>query len=328
MPLPPLRNTIEALQQDVLPGVAGAAFVMCLFLLLGRRAGAVGSAAAVTFAFIWANFTIEDTTFDKETGKLVWEKAHRLAPWKADPDAFSAYHALIRAALLLLILGLISRGIGFVTSLGLSESRRWVANVLVWATRLVSVFVVSGWLLSERLSAGSPWLRSVIGIAMFMNWFILDSLAQARASADAAAIQGILFYAASVVLLYANSTLLMELAVVIGSAMFGLAVSSYLTSADVSGAFPATVVFLPGLTIGAQPSLTTEVPAICFWLLAFAPLALAPFLIPSLARRQGWQVRAMRAVAVSVPLIAAIVTTMQYEEFPFGKEELPAGENE
>ena len=43
-PLPPLKDTLEALQQCVLPGAGGAALVLAAFLCLGRWAGATGSA--------------------------------------------------------------------------------------------------------------------------------------------------------------------------------------------------------------------------------------------------------------------------------------------
>ena len=106
----------------------------------------------------------------------------------------------------------------------------------------------------------------------------------------------------------------MEIAVVIGSAMFGIAVVASLMKADASGAVPAAVAFLPGLVLGSRPTLETEVPYVSFLLVSIAPLILAPFLIPALARKNGWLVRVLRAALVLVPLVVAIVVAAQFDQ--------------
>src|SRR4051794_28272433 len=104
--LPPAADVLGPLHDAVLPGAGGAALVVCLFLVLGRWAGAVGSALAVAVAFAWANYTFAAVSWD-DTGRLV--------PWKAGPDA-PAWHWLARAGLLLVAVGLISRWIGLVAA--------------------------------------------------------------------------------------------------------------------------------------------------------------------------------------------------------------------
>src|SRR5205807_8647466 len=56
IPAPPTAEVVERLYQFALPAAGGAALVVCVFALLGRWAGALGSAAAVVVAFAWANF--------------------------------------------------------------------------------------------------------------------------------------------------------------------------------------------------------------------------------------------------------------------------------
>jgi hypothetical protein len=315
--MPPLRNAIEALQQDVLPAAAGATLVVCLFLMLGKRAAAIGSAAAMVFAFIWANFSFENS-IDSETGELVWANTHHLLPWKVEPSPRVEWVPF--AAFVLIVVGLLSRWLGLLASRQLPERRWWVANLLVWIPRIIAVVVVSTWLVSERVMSESPWLRPTILLAMLLIWLTLDALARVREGGEIAAYLAMIFFAASGVLLYGHSAKFMEVAVVIGSAMFGIALVASLMKCDVSGAIPAGVAFLPGLVLGGRPSLTTEVPYESFLLVSFAPIVLAPFLIPFLSRKNGWQVRAIRATLVLAPLAAAIIIAAQHEQLPFDQE--------
>jgi hypothetical protein len=183
------------------------------------------------------------------------------------------------------------------------------------------VFVVSGWLVSERVAGESPWLRPALLAAMLLIWITLDSLAHARVGGEIAAHLAVIFMAAGIVLLYAHSARFMEIAVVLGSAMFGIAVAATAAKTDVSGAVPAGVAFLPGLVLAARPSLAeNQVPAASFWLIVLAPLVLAPFLLPALARRDGWLTRSIRVVLVLIPLIIAVVLAAQHEKLVFEEE--------
>ena len=125
-PLPPTKYVLEALQNDVLPAAGGGALVLCLFLLLGRWAGALGSAAAIAVAFLWSNFTLTLLKFDE---KPTWDNTARLLPWKPGENA-PGWHWLPLAALLLVVVGLLSRWIGI-------AARRTLPD------RLTSIAVVS-----------------------------------------------------------------------------------------------------------------------------------------------------------------------------------------
>src|SRR5919108_3201727 len=152
-PLPPTKYVLEALQNDVLPAAGGGALVLCVFLLLGRWAGALGSAAAIVVAFLWANFTLTYLKFDD---KPTWENTARLIPWKPVEGA-PGWHWLPRAALVLVVVGLVSRWIGMIAARSLPGRLWWGANLLVWAPRLAGVIVVSGWLASGRAAAAPEW---------------------------------------------------------------------------------------------------------------------------------------------------------------------------
>ena len=353
-PLPPAKDVLEALQQDVLPGAGGAALVVCVFALLGRWAGALGSAVAVVLGVVWGNVK---SSYEK----LTWEETWRLRPWKL-PDDADGRDWLLKAALLLVVVGLLSRWLGLIAARVLPESRWWGANLLVWAPRVAAVIVVSGWLtvgeVAQKRPADAPpaaeagkaeetikvavttaWplLRPQLALAMLLLWVVLDSLARAGAGAQVAAYQGAALLAAGAIILYAHSAKSAELAILLGSAMFGVAVATAVVAFpavksdpdawrfgsdvegfDASGAVPAGVAFLPALLFGVQPWLNEHtVPPACFWLVALAPLVLLPFVLPPLARKTGWYVPVTRAVLVLAPIVAALVVAGQHAQMAF-----------
>ncbi len=320
IPLPPTTEVLSALQQDVLPGAGGAALVVCGFAILGRWAGALGSAVAVVFGFAWGNFTFV---------KLKWEDTGRLLPWKMEDDAVG-YEWLPRAALLLVVVGLVSRWLGLLAARALPEQRWWGANVLVWSPRIAAVVVASGWLTIGDAAKEWPVLRPALVVAMLLAWVTLDALARSGAGTQVAAYLGAMLFTGGVIFLYAHSAKSTELAVVLGSALFGVAVAGTAIAAhsaksdgsashiDVSGAVPAGVAFVPGLLLGARPWLTAQdVPPACFWLVALAPLVLLPVLIPAVSRKSGWYVPIIRAVLVLIPLVAAALLAGEYAQMAF-----------
>lgn len=325
VPLPPLKDVLDMLQHAVLPGAGGAALVMCAFLLLGRWAGALGSATAVAFGFYWGNFAYVKRPDDEPPTWTTW----RLIPWTPPDENALGVHWLVRAGLILVGVGLASRWLGHLAARVLPERYWWGANVLVWVPRAVAVFVVSAWLVLGKAAEGPEWafLRWAILAAMLLAWVALDGIARAGASAQVAAYAGAMMMTGAAVLLHAHTAMLMEVAVILGFAMFGVAVANALSrpdadgrKADASGAVPAVVAFLPGLMLGAWPGLTTTVPDKVFWLVALAPAVLLPFLLPPVARKNGWWVPALRAALVLIPLAVAIGLAAQHETLVFEEQ--------
>src|SRR5579859_2686469 len=109
-PPPPLKEVLEALYQFVLPGAGGAALVLAAFLLFGRWTAALGSAAAVTAAFMWGNFTL-----GLNNDPPGWANTWRLIPWTPE-DTAPGYQWPARAALVLVIVGLLSRWVGLLAA--------------------------------------------------------------------------------------------------------------------------------------------------------------------------------------------------------------------
>ncbi len=268
------------------------------FLVIGRSGAALGSAVAVAVAYMCGNFTLANLSFDEPIP--TWENTSRLLLWKP-VESSPGYQWLPRAALVLLIVGLVTRWLGLFASRLVPERAWWSVGLLVWLPRAAAVYVVSAWLVLGHAAADPKWasLRWELVASMLLAWLVLDGLARNGLSASVSAYLATMFLAGGMVLLYSHNAKFMELAVVIGSAMFGIAVVVCVASVggplSASGAIPAAVVFLPGLVLGTRPSHDeTKVPAISFWLVALAPLLLAPFLIPREPAEPGARVRAAR----------------------------------
>jgi hypothetical protein len=321
--MPPTKYILETLQADVLPAAGGAALVLCLFLLLGRWSGALGSAAAIVVAFLAANFTLADLKGDD---KPTWENTGRLISWKPAESA-PGWQALPRAALLMVVVGLLSRWIGLLANRYLPERYWWGANLFVWAPRLAVVIAVSGWLAAGP-AASKPeweWLRLQLILSIFAVWIALDGLARDDSGtwtgAEIAAYLSVIFLTAGAILLYTHNAKFMDLAVILGCGMFGIAVVATLGGCDTSGAVPACAAFLPGLIFGTRPSMVAHVvPSLALWLVALAPLVLLPFTVPALARGNGWMLRIARVLLILAPLITAIVLASQHEKLAFDEE--------
>jgi hypothetical protein len=251
--------------------------------------------------------------------------------------------------------GLASRWVGLLAARGLHERYWWGPGVLVWLPRIAAAAVVSGWLVLGHAAQAPEWaaLRWELAAATVLVWFVLDELARKGLGAEVSAYLGAALFAGGLVLLYAHNAKFMELAVLMGSAMFGIAaatgvmkslpdqvpepVAEYNPNPELydarkpdaiprpelplaaSGAIPAGVLFLTGLLLGTRPShAENKVPAICFWLVALGPALLAPFLVPRLARQNRWLLLAGRVALALAPLVAAVLLAGKYETLAYG----------
>jgi hypothetical protein len=224
--------------------------------------------------------------------------------------------------MLMVIVGVLSRWLGMITSHILPERRWWFANVVVWVPRIAAVVIVSGWVTAGKANDNMPWLWPAVAASMLVIWVPLDGLAIGEKGAESAGYLFALFFAAGIVLLYAHSARFTELAVIMSSALFGVALIACVTRIDVSsGAIPAGVAFLPGLLIAAGPSLAeNKVPAASFWLLSLAPVLLSPFLLPGIAAKESGYLRVLRCLLILAPLVVAIVLAAQHEKLAFEED--------
>jgi hypothetical protein len=169
-------------------------------------------------------------------------------------------------------------------------------------------------------AADAAWLKPALVAAMIGVWVALDGVARDRAGSEVAAYLAAAFFAAGAVLIYHHTARFMDLAVMCGCAAAGVAVASFPTRADASGAVPLGVVGLPGLMLNGRYLVESQVPAVSFWLVALAPLGLLPFLVPAVARLPRWVVISLRSLLILSPLLAAVVVAAQHEQLAFAEE--------
>jgi len=310
-PIPPTPLIVETLRDLVLPAAGGAALILGLFLTLGRWAGCLGSAAAVVAGFVWANFTLD--TGGEAAGAIEWERTSRIIPWLPDKPT---WHSLPRAALVLVLVGLASRGLGLIAHRALSDRWWWVERLLVWVPRWVALLVVGSWVMPVPWAEAYPWSKAALAATMLLSWVVLDGTARGGAGSQVALALAAMFFAAGGVTIFAHSKLFMDAAVVLGAAFFGIAVIARVGRVDASGAIPAGVAFLPALLVNARYQSESLVPLSAFWLVGLAPLALLPGLIPRVGRLHPLILGAGRMILVLIPLFIAVELAMANEQLP------------
>ena len=314
-PLPPTDDVIAALKVTVIPAASVAAFAFALFLALGRRVSALGSAVAVLAGMAYANW-IEL--------RLPWN------PGESNPVRI-AWEWLPRSALLLVAVGLATRGLGrawhhavetwWNRRLAGSKSpdgRNDGSTVIVWLPRLTATIVVAVWLVPDRLREPEPWLLPAFVLVAFLEWIVLDSLARNGRSISVSFALAAIFFAASGVILYSHSARFMDVSVMAGAAFLGLGIVGLaVRSADCTGAVPAAVALLPGLLLSTKAGTESHVPLASVLLVAIAPLALSLWFIPALARRDGPHALVARMMLVLIPLVTALVLAGRVETLPW-----------
>jgi hypothetical protein len=318
IPAPPTQDVVERLYQFALPAAGGAALVVCLFALLGRWAGALGSAAAVVVAFLWANFAPPAGSWDSGDKPFPWVETGRPIPWKPDAERPQAWHWLPRAALTLVVVGLFTRWLGLFAARYMPERRWWVVNLLVWLPRIGAAAAVAGWLVADKWSAEyGAWLPYALAAVIVAEWAVLDGIARAGAGGQVALYLTVIFLATSALMLFHHWSTPAEVAIILGCAFFGVAVAAGATRSDASGAVPGGVGFLPPLVLAGRMQQDSPVPLAAFWLVALAPLALLPFLIPRLNRQNGWVARIARLVLILAPVTVALVLAARHSTLAF-----------
>ncbi len=294
-PLPPNKDVLEALQAMMLPAAGASALVFALMLILGRWACALGSAVAIVAGIAVGNHYREAPM-----------------PWVADVPP---WHQLPRAALLLVVVGLLSRWLSLLVG-----HRPALREVVVWLPRFATLIFVAFQVIPDTMRTETPWVIPAFVLASLLEWLIFDTLARDGNGGQVAAYQSLIFLLGSGVMLYAHSGRFMDISTIVGCAFFGVAVVGGATKTETSGSVPAGIGFLPGLMLSGRFSTDSQVPLLSFWLVALAPLLLAPWLVPALAHRNGWLTRLIRVILILCALGAALVLAGQKETLPWEEQ--------
>ncbi len=299
-PPPPLDEVLGAVQQVMLPAAGASAFVFAAALLLGRRFANPGAVLAVCAGLVAGN----------------WDKV----PMPAEPTE-SAWTHLPKSTAILLIVGLVTQLlVDAADRFEFLHRFRSTFHLAKWPIRALVLAFASGPVIPAEPGLDRTQFYALFVAGSLALWVVLDHLAACGFPAEITALQALVALLAGGVMLYAHSAKFMDMATILGSALLGVAVVAGSANADARGAIPAFVGLLPGLLVSGRALTTSEVPVASFVLVAVAPLALLPWLVPNLCRRTGPWPRVIRFASVLAVLVAALVLAGRVETLPWQQE--------
>jgi hypothetical protein len=173
-----------------------------------------------------------------------------------------------------------------------------------WIVRAGTALALTWWVIPVEARTELTWLAPAFAAVVLLEWGVLDSLAAQPPGGTVPFALALTFGAASGVLIHAGTARLTDVAIVLASALTGIALVAWWRRADASGAMPAVALLLPGVLLLGQQETFSEVSWHAFALAAGAPLLLA-VTVP-LRRWEGVGLRLVQLTLVLLPLAAAL----------------------
>lgn len=292
-PPPPVADVIEKLQTLIVPAVAGGALGVVLLVALSRRlawpAAALGACGGAALAN-WGR------------GYFAWELGER------------SFQAIAPAALVLTLVGVVTEPLSYL------KWRPRSIVVAMWALRIAVTIYLAGW-----IAPGWPDRLALAGLTS-LQWAALDIVARplpnrrCNRSAQVLLVQSLALLLAGGVVLYAHSMRLSDFLNLAGAAALGVAIAGYAANVDARGALPAGALALPAVLFVTRETTTSLVPISAYALAACAPLGLLPWVIPTLARRDGGTGTVLRVAVVLALAIGAVACAGRVETLPWEEE--------
>jgi hypothetical protein len=296
--MPPLSMLGEVLLYSVAPAALTAAALLVVIERLGgpRLASAVGLLAGAGLG-LWLGDALT----------LI----PGMSPWNRLPAAALAATAVgvtVQAARIPAALGDPAAAVAAVLFGWIPREAR-VPAALGWMLRAACSAWLAWWIVPETLRWESWWLVPAFAIVVFSEWAVMEDGAARSPGATAPLVLGISAYVAAAVLIHAGSARLTDAAIVLGSALSGIALIAWWRRCDAGGAVPGAAVFLPGLLLVGQQETFSDIPWPGFAIAAAAPLALV-FSLPA----RTWpmaRLHLLRLALMLPPWIAALYLARQ-----------------
>jgi hypothetical protein len=293
--LPPIDQVVDALLKTVLPPALLVAVLTGLVCLLARWNDSVayaGSALAIACGLIlgcastWLAGQID----------LVNQIIHNQLPWVPLAEGWNWLLTITLAALATDAVARLPR----------------VPTGVGWALRGM-VAAEAGWLLAPvALRAEYSWSPVAFGVVVLAEWALLAQLGRIdRRGLVPLLLAGAANVASLVLLLYADEARFGFVAMVLMAVLAGVGVAALIFGREANGAAAAVAVLLPGLMLSGQQDTPTEVPIICFALVALSPLALAPSLLPAWRCYQKKGLWVVQLLLLMAPLAWALFLAAQ-----------------
>jgi hypothetical protein len=285
--MPPASLVFDLLLHVILPALVGSALVLALFLFPDKNGcTAVGAALALVVGVGISNYLRE------------------ALPWLPEQPEKSGWHWLPAAILASLAVGL------------LAEIPR-VPVAVGWLLRAAAAGLATWLLVPAELRAETRWLAPAFFAVVLADWAALHLSARRAPGSGMPAGLALVFLGGAAVLIHAAFAKAADVALMTTFSLAGIAVVAWWKRADVAAVMPGGAVLLPGLLLAGYSETFSEVPWVSFALVALAPLALVPALLPPVSRLEGWRLRLVQLGLLLVPVIIAVVLAMRAETLEF-----------
>lgn len=282
--MPPADLILDVLLYAVLPATVAAAVVLTGTLFVsGGRAAAAGAVLAFVGGVAVGN--VLRGVFPLRPGQASWE-------W------------LPCAALAALAVELLARLPGIPVAVG-------------WLVRGSAAGLAAWLLVPADLAAGAWWALPAFAGTVLGEWWILDRLDRRAPTGWVPLLLVLALGAGATVLIHAHSARLTDAATLAAAAVFGIATVAWWWRAESGGTVPGVAVLLPGLLLAGQSETFSEVPVWSFVLVALAPLAAGPALLPVWNRLPTRCLRALEAALMLLPLVTAVILAVRAESLAF-----------
>jgi hypothetical protein len=304
MKLPPTDLLLTILLNDALaPGLLAAMICGLVWLVLGRRAGGVAAVLGLLCGFgvgVWIDGKkMFEDLFQRHPASSAWLR-ETLPFW---PESLG-YRWLFWTTLAALVVGL------FLRIPALSVRLGW----MIPATTMLTASL----LISTTDQALGLWIVLLMAIVIALEWVILEEQVR-RQPNGIVPLLVLVFLAGAVVLIYSHCNTYFDLALILAFSLAGITVVGWLGRLEVGSVVPGAAVALCGLLLAGlsgQDFALSNIPSICFFLVALAPLLLAVTLIPALARLPAVTRLTLQTALVLLPLTAAVIVTVLRGELP------------
>lgn len=190
---------------------------------------------------------------------------------------------------------------------GLVKLPRFVRGMGAAALSLLTVWLIVRPMLQSGVEGAVGWVVvACIVVAILLFWAGLEAFAGRVPAWLLLADMGVVTAVAGFAIVWTGSLIQGRLAGSLGAAIAGALVSTAILrgSSLARGGLPVFALLLPALMLDAR--FYAGLPSACVALLGFAPLGLWVVRIPLITRMRPWQAAVVGAVAVLIPLIAAL----------------------
>lgn len=306
--MPPFDLVLDkAIFAMLIPLLVAAAVFFVTSRFVPRCGDLVGGVLALVAGFLAGNFRFGAVEFafgENDTFPLVefFQGMSRsfLAPVEGEPRGLLPRYCLPWTILVASLVGLVARLPKMPLAIG-------------WLLRSAAAVLAARLLVDSSLRADIPWLWPAFAVTVLAIWAVVESLARESHGGAVPLALGMVFMAASVVTIHAHSVRMTDIASLFAAACLGVAFAAWFRKADASAVAPFAAVALPGVMLVCHETTFSKVPLTSYFLIALAPIALAPLLVLRAKETRGKVLVFVGAGLLLIPVVIAVVLTVLAE---------------